>query len=219
MRRLVAIGAALALAQACAHVGASLHPLYGGPPRPANEVAILSGPIATVDGIDVSDRAFFSLLPGCHVVVLQSSIGEGGVSGAWSADIPRHVYAFRMTAGHSYVIKARLLPGNHGVGTANVGGVQVTAVEQDSEGNKIGKIKPARSEADIASCQAWGAALEDTASTQPPEEPAPQPKDGGQPPEPGDGGPQPETATSPDAGPGDRDTQEPAANPIGSATQ
>jgi hypothetical protein len=213
MRRLVSIGAALALAQACAHVGASLHPLYGGPPRPANEVAILSGPIATVDGIDVSDQAFFSLLPGCHIVVLQSSIGEGGVSGAWSADIPKHVYAFRMKAGNSYAIKVRLLPGNHGVGTANVGGVKVTAFEQDSQGDKIGKIKPVRSEADITACHAWGAALEGKDSAQPPEAPAPKPtKDGGHPSEPKEGGWQPETATSPDAGPGDRDTQEPAAN-------
>jgi hypothetical protein len=161
MIRLAAILTGVALLAACGHMGTTPHPLYDGLARPAQEVAVLSGPIATVDGVDVSRQGtLFSLLPGCHLVVLQSQIGEGGVSGAWSADIPKRVYAFRMKAGNSYAIDASLLPGNHAVGTANVGGVKITAVEQDSRGKKVGTIAPARSEAEIESCQAWAADTE-----------------------------------------------------------
>ena len=172
---------------------------------------MLSGPIATVDGVDVSHQgALFSLLPGCHVVVLQSQIGEGGVSGAWSVDIPRHVYAFRMTAGNSYVVNVRLLPGNHAVGTANVGGVKLTAVEQDSQGKQIGKIEPARGEEDIAACQAWAAGKYGQPEAAPsPEEPAPEADDGDRPVEPAAGDPPAPPEMNPDAGAAD--SREPAA--------
>jgi hypothetical protein len=140
-------------------MGARTHPLYDGPTLPAQDVAVLSGPVAKVDGVDVSEQgAVFALLPGCHVVTLQSQIGEGGVSGAWSADVRKQVYAFRMKAGNSYVIDVRLLPGNHSVGTANVGSVKIVAVEQDGRGKKIGSIAPARGRADIEACHAWAAA-------------------------------------------------------------
>jgi hypothetical protein len=158
MIRLAATIAGIAFLSSCGHMSAAPSPLYEGPVRAARELAILSGPVAKVDGIDVSSRAAsFSLLPGCHVVTLQSQIGEGGVSGAWSTDIRRRVFAFRMKAGHGYSIDVRLLPGNHSVGTANVGGVKVVAIEQDSQGKRIATIPPASGEADIEACQAWAA--------------------------------------------------------------
>jgi hypothetical protein len=139
-------------------MGATPRPLYDGPTRTAQEVAMLSGPVAKVDGVDVSEQgAVFALLPGCHVVTLQSRIGEGGVSGAWSADVRKQVYAFRMKAGNSYSIDVRLLPGNHSVGTANVGSVKILAIEQDGRGKKIGTLAPARGRADIEACHAWAA--------------------------------------------------------------
>lgn len=159
MNHLVAVVASVALWSACGHMGATPRPLYDGPTRTAQEIAMLSGPVAKVDGVDVSEQgAVFALLPGCHVVTLQSQIGEGGVSGAWSADVRKQVYAFRMKAGNSYVIDVRLLPGNHSVGTANVGSVKILAIEQDGRGKKIGSIAPARGRADIEACHAWAAA-------------------------------------------------------------
>jgi hypothetical protein len=135
-------------------MGPTPYALYPGPALSANEVAVLSGPVATVDGVDVSRQGtVFSLLPGCHVVMLQSEIGEGGVSGAWSEHIRRQAYVFHMRAGNSYVIDVRLLPGNHSVGTANVGGVKILAFEQDGSGKKLASIAPARKD-EIAACQA-----------------------------------------------------------------
>lgn len=158
MSRYAGVTTVIALLSACGHMGATPRPLYDGPARSAQEVAVLSGPVARVDGVDVSSRApSFALLPGCHVVTLQSQIGEGGVSGAWSADIRNPVYAFRMRAGSSYSIDVHLLPGNHSVGTANVGSVKVVAIEQDSRGKKIASIEPARTQADIEACHAWAA--------------------------------------------------------------
>jgi hypothetical protein len=159
MNHLVAVAASVVLCSACGHMGATPRPLYDGPTRTAQEVAVLSGPVAKVDGVDVSEQgAVFTLLPGCHVVTLQSRIGEGGVSGAWSADVRKQVYAFRMKAGNSYVIEVRLLPGNHSVGTANVGSVKILAIEQDSGGKKLASLAPARGRADVEACQAWAAA-------------------------------------------------------------
>ncbi len=197
MRRLAPCLAVLALVHACAHMGPSARPLYPGPVRPAEEVATLSGPIKSVDGLDVSDQGtVFALEPGCHVVVLESKIGEGGVSGAWSVDIPKHIYAFRMMAGHSYVVRVRVLPGNQGVGTANVGGVEVTAVEQDSRGKTLATVPRVRKEADVEACQAWGASLPGQRQV-PPDEP----EDGDKPkPSPDAGTRQPTPIVNPDAG-------------------
>src|ERR1039457_5937450 len=49
------------------------YPLYPRPEvqREAGKIARLTGPVATVDGVDVTDKVMtFDLLPGCHVVTL-----------------------------------------------------------------------------------------------------------------------------------------------------
>lgn len=141
---------------ACSHFQPAAHPLYPGATLPTEQVARLTGPVARVDGADVSrlDGAF-ALLPGCHVVELRRKIGEGTVSGAWSADIPPTTYAFRMRAGRSYEILVHLQSGNQGVGSANVGSVRVEAVERDSEGRTVANLRPVRKPADLEACQAW----------------------------------------------------------------
>lgn len=140
---------------ACSHFQPAAHPLYPGPARPPGEVARLSGPVARVDGVDVSGQASsYTLLPGCHVVELQSRIGEGSLSGAWSAEVRHRFYAFKMQAGHSYEIDAQLQPGNYSLGTGTVGGVKIKAVERDARGSVLGAIAPVRTAAEARACRA-----------------------------------------------------------------
>ena len=140
---------------ACAPLRSAPFPLYPPPVLAPAEVATLTGPIATVDGVEVPPKPSYALLPGCHVVVLQSRIGEGGLSGAWSTEIRHPGYVFQMKAGHIYTIEVRLLPGsNLSVGTATVGGVKITAVEQDPSGRTLATIAPARNRATLAACAA-----------------------------------------------------------------
>ena len=144
---------ALANGMGCAHFQTTPYSLYQGPKRPAAEVARLDGPVAEVDGVDVSRLGTtFALLPGCHVVVLQSKVGEGGVGGAWSADLGTVVYVFRMQAEHSYDITLHTRPGAGGVGNANVGGVEVKAFERDARGKVLATLKPVHQESEIEAC-------------------------------------------------------------------
>jgi hypothetical protein len=156
---------------ACSHFQSVAQPLYAGPARPTEEVARLSGPVAIVDGVAVPDKAsLFTLLPGCHVVELQPRIGEGSVSGAWSAEIRHRIYALKMTAGSSYEIDVQLQPGKDALGTGTVGGVKIKAVERDARGNTVGTFAPARSQAEIAACRASAEAATDQ-NDQPDEKP------------------------------------------------
>jgi hypothetical protein len=157
-----ALAAVLTIAFAtCRHFQYDAHPLYEGDARPAAEVAKLSGPIAKVDGVDVSHAgSLFALLPGCHIVELPTRIGEGTASGAWSVKLGHVSYAFAMKAGRLYVIDTELLPGNSAsVGNAAVGGVKVTATERDADGKVIAKLSRIHSKSDIESCGAADASL------------------------------------------------------------
>jgi hypothetical protein len=146
----------LALALGCGHFRAAPHALYPGPELPVGQVALLTGPVDSVDGVNVARLGTsFALLPGCHVVVLPKRIGEGSVSGAWSADLGHKLYAFRMQAGRSYNIDIHLQRGNDGVGTSTVGGAQVTASERDEQGKTLQSIAPVRGPKDVEACQAW----------------------------------------------------------------
>ena len=140
---------------ACSHFQPTARPLYPGPARPMAEVARLSGPVATVDGVAVPDKvSLFALLPGCHVVELQPKVGEGSVSGAWSAEIRHRVYALKMQAGSSYEIDVRLLRGNTSLGSGTVGGVKIEAIERDAHGAIVGTLAPVRNQAEAAACRA-----------------------------------------------------------------
>jgi hypothetical protein len=154
--------AGLVVAGSCRHFQRDAHPLYEGDPRPSAEVARLSGPIAKVDGVDVSDKgALFALLPGCHIVELRKKIGEGSGNGAWTEEIGRVVYAIPMKAGHVYVIDAELKAGGStsSVGNSGIGDVKLRAVEQDAEGNVVAKLSKARTKADTQKCREADASL------------------------------------------------------------
>jgi hypothetical protein len=162
----------------CAHMVPAPHPLYAGPARVEQELALLSGPVQAVDGIDVSNHgSLFSLLPGCHIVKLRSRIGEGDVGGAWSVDTHGRVYAFRMRAGHSYDIEVRLLPGKDGLGTSAVGGAEIKAIERDANGSRLQTVARVHGEADIESCRSWSGNDEDGRQVSGDQDPAEPPRD------------------------------------------
>jgi hypothetical protein len=104
------IGLAVAALVACVGQVRS-YPLYPNPQvrREPAKVARLTGIVATVDGVSVAGKGnAFDLAPGCHVVTLVRTVGEGGEHEPWTADVPRSVYAFKMSAGHVYVIEHRV---------------------------------------------------------------------------------------------------------------
>jgi hypothetical protein len=139
----------------CAHFGPTPYPLYPNParPLPAHQLAMLNGPVAAVDGVDVSRLGtLFSLLPGCHVVEMQENIGEGSVSGAWSATLAPRAYAFRMQPGRSYGIEIR----RQTTGSI-IGWLKIDAVERDGSGAVLGHVAPLRSDAELQACRAWSA--------------------------------------------------------------
>jgi hypothetical protein len=146
---------ALAGSIGCRHIGPTPYVLYPGPAQAPERVATLDGPVATIDGTDVSQHgSTFALLPGCHVVVLQARIGEGGMGGAWSTVIQHRTYAFQMKAGHTYAIQVRLKSGDQSLGTGSVGEAKIEAFERDEKGQKVGALAPVRSNADVEACHA-----------------------------------------------------------------
>jgi hypothetical protein len=145
---------ALAGGAGCASFQAAPQPLYPGPPRPAAELAVVNGPLAAIDALDVSRLGpAFYVLPGCHAVVLREHLGEGSSGGAWSVTIPRTLYAIDMVAGHSYEMNVHLLSGNSAsIGNANVGGVKITAVERDASGKVLRPLAPLGKGAEGTGC-------------------------------------------------------------------
>ena len=85
------------------------YPLYAGAAReqPAGEVGTLRGPIAAIDGQDVSDKGrAFALLPGCHSFRLLQKIGQFSLpGGGYAATLPQQTFTIDVRAGHSYVIE------------------------------------------------------------------------------------------------------------------
>jgi len=130
-------------------VGYPLYAKVGAGPGP-DKVATLYGPIQTVDDQNVAARGrTFELLPGCHVVTLQRSIGEGSASGAWAANLPRLVVAFEMKPAHRYVISSTSPDAS-----APVGRIVLTASEKAPDGTVV-RVPFARSAEDVRNCRNW----------------------------------------------------------------
>jgi len=153
------VGRASALAAlllcACITGGGHPHPLYPDPetPRPAGEVARLSGPVATVDDQDVSKFGkSFALLPGCHVVKLAAKTGttSGDGRGGYVTSLPPTVYAFRMQAQHAYEIDVRF----DGRGGPTVGNVTIQAWDRDANGGAV-EVAPVGDGAEVEDCLNW----------------------------------------------------------------
>jgi hypothetical protein len=143
---------------ACSPIGrVRAFPLYPHPEhrRSPEAVAQLTGPVGQVDGVVVESLGTaFELLPGCHVVTLRRWIGEmssnGG--GAWSADLPTMVYAFRMRPGRLYAIDVDVRFRSSMYGT-----LKITAQERDGAGALLAEVNLVRSSQDVERCMAWGA--------------------------------------------------------------
>lgn len=125
--------------------------LYPGAELPQEKLARLSGPIERVDGQEVSGGGgSFELLPGCHVVQIGGRVGDTGWApqGAWSATLPRLIYALPMRAGRSYSISFEPEPA---LGRRSIGFGRIVARERDGQGHE--RILPAaRSRADLTAC-------------------------------------------------------------------
>jgi hypothetical protein len=129
------------------------YPLYPNPQvqRDPAKIARLTGIVATVDGVDVTAKGnTFDLAPGCHVVTLVRTIGQGGEHEPWSVDVPRWVYAFKMTGGHIYAIEHRVQLASNQNGT-----VAISALERDGSGAVFGPVAPSRGRQDIEECKEW----------------------------------------------------------------
>jgi hypothetical protein len=153
-RPLLFAAAAAVIAAGCITTEGDVHPrLYTTPARPAAEVATLFGPIATVDGQDVSSRgSSFELLPGCHVVTLLKKVGDiNPTVGGWSATLPNYVFAFRMRPAHAYVIEYHLQDGSGSTGQLAMK-VEERAPQGQGPASPLG---PATDPADFEACRTW----------------------------------------------------------------
>src|SRR5436190_1922642 len=96
------------------------YPLYAGAARerPASEVGTLSGPIAAIDGQDVSEKGRIALLPGCHSFRLLRRIGQVSLpGGGYVATLPQQTFTIDVRAGHAYVIETIITPSSGPTGT------------------------------------------------------------------------------------------------------
>jgi hypothetical protein len=131
------------------------HPLYPSPEtrRPPAEVARLFGPIAAVDGEDVSRQGkSFALLPGCHIVRMADKVGaiNTTASSGFVGSTGGVIFALRMKANFAYEIEIQMRE------TAGpTGQLMIQAWERAADGSSATPIAPARSEADVADCQKW----------------------------------------------------------------
>jgi hypothetical protein len=126
--------AVVACAVACAPVvSPAAYPLYpkiDAGPGP-DKVALLRGPIAIVDGEGVSGKGpTFELLPGCHLVAVESGAGAK----------PSIIFAFEMRPGYVYTVET---------GAA-------TAQERAPDGS-VAAVPRARG-ADVTACKTWAKA-------------------------------------------------------------
>src|SRR5690348_4539068 len=88
----------------CMAQGSGAYPMYPNPehPRRDDEVGVLNGPIAVLDGQEVADLGrTFALLPGCHSFRLLRTVGDSNVSGTgYVASLPQQMLALKIEAGH-----------------------------------------------------------------------------------------------------------------------
>lgn len=150
----VSVAVALLIAACIARSGEP-HPLYPNAEvrRPAEQVARLFGPIASVDGQDVSRLGkSFSVLPGCHVVQLLNKVGAINTSngGGYVGMTGGAVFALRMRANFTYEIDVQVQSV-----TGPVGQLAIQAWERPADGSSATPIAPARSAEEIADCQWW----------------------------------------------------------------
>jgi hypothetical protein len=109
------------------------YPLYpGGAPRSNDDVGVVVGPIAVVDGQEVASKGqTFALLPGCHSLRLLKTTGEVNTSagGTYVAQLPQETMSIAIERGHYYFFEATL----HEVGSPVMSGT-IGFSDRDSDG-------------------------------------------------------------------------------------
>ena len=120
--RVVSLGLSLAVG-ACIVKSSAPYPLYpDGNPRPDNQVGILVGPLAVVDGQDVSGRGqTFALLPGCHSFRWLRTTGEVNAGAGYVTSLPEQTLWISVEPGHSYTFETTLHEVGSPVGSATIG--------------------------------------------------------------------------------------------------
>ncbi len=145
---------ACALAMGCAVTGCASSwrgiPLYSDGPRKRDEVALLVGPITSVDGEDVPQRGHgYELVPGCHIVQIGGEIGGQSPNSAWIMSFPHLTYAIDMHARNRYTIEDGT---EAAIGLAPSMAIRVLAREEDENGH-VRVLQPADSVAEIEKCR------------------------------------------------------------------
>jgi hypothetical protein len=153
--RIAVLGALAGGAAGCIHhETAPAFALYPGPRLAHDRVALLIGPVASVDGSPVPQNGTtLELLPRCHVVTTQTRLlaydnststnPQGEVTGT----VPRTTYAMEMRAGHTYVIERQVQE----IGGNSVN-VTLTARDADADGHNT-TLSPARTVQEIEACR------------------------------------------------------------------
>ena len=144
----------------CASGGPPAVPLYPDAESsrlPAGQVASVVGPIAMIDGRDVSQMGgWFDLLPGCHVIELQRQSSSSFILGAGGmhAKLAATVYALRMKAGAHYVIQQDVISGGNGSSLR-----VARSAREELPGGATTDIDPVKSRDDVPACRDWAATL------------------------------------------------------------
>ena len=128
-------------------------PLYAGPQRGDDAVALLRGPVSSVDGKKVPSRgSTFALLPGCHVVKIGGLVHHVDPNmGGTVLTLPVLKYAFRMRPGHFYAIDVEMHPA---LGFGPSGRASIVASERAPDGT-VRMVPSVQSQADVTACAEW----------------------------------------------------------------
>jgi hypothetical protein len=132
--------------------GVPLYPNGATTRLPRNQIAQVAGPIAKIDGQDVSEQGgVFDVLPGCHVVVLDTRPSADAYSLSsgmyWSGQYDATIYAFRTKPGARYVIRRDLQTQGSGQGRV------VLSAREEEPGGLVTDLFPATSADDIKACK------------------------------------------------------------------
>jgi len=113
------------------------YPLYQGVERPHDRVGILMGPIAEVDGKDISGKGkSFALLPGCHTFRLVRTTGQmDNAGGGYVTTLPQGMLWIMVERGHYYTFETTAHDSSGPVNTLSMG-----FADHQSDGS----VKPAR---------------------------------------------------------------------------
>jgi hypothetical protein len=131
--------------------GVPLYPNAETTRLPRTQIALVAGPIAKIDEKDVADQGGrFELLPGCHVVELDSRMVPDGnnLSGGmyWTGSFPRTIYAIHMKAGARYEIRRDIFADGQT-------GRLVLSASEEEPGGAMTELAPAKSAEEIKACR------------------------------------------------------------------